>query len=101
MVKRLMRMTRRAANEALVTGKNPAQSLEDLLLEYAYELLLTSRKYKRTKSGYLMHRKDARLILANNIKINRFFFDAIIMELKRQRAVRISNQGVYLIRRFI
>lgn len=74
----------------------PVGSLEKFFIDHAYKLLLTSRKYKRTKYGYLMHRKDARLILANNIKINRPFFDVILSEMVRQGLVRKGNQGVYL-----
>lgn len=77
--------------------ENPSKSLENILIGYAYELLLASRKYKRTKSGYLIHRKDARLILANKIKINRFFFNAIISEMRRQGIVKAGNQGIYLV----
>jgi hypothetical protein len=70
--------------------------LGDVVVDYAYGLLLASRMYTRTKAGLLMHRKEARLILANNIKINRFFFDAIVSEMARNGLARNGNHGIYL-----
>jgi len=94
-------MKRGTVSEVCIDDKGRPKSLETILLEYAYELLLTSRKYKRTKTGYLMHRSDARSILANKIKINRIFFDAIISELGRQGIVKVSNQGIYLVETYL
>lgn len=73
-----------------------APSLEDILIEHAYDVLITSRKYKRTKTGFLMHRRDARLILANNIKINRFFYEVIMAVMINRGFAKHSNQGIYL-----
>ncbi len=73
--------------------------LSDVIVDYAFGLLLASSMYTRTKTGLLLHRKDARLILANNIKINRFFFDAIISEMARSGLARNGNHGIYLIDR--
>ena len=77
-------------------SNNADKSLGDMIVDYAYALLLSSRLFIGTKSGYLMHRKDARLILANNIKVNRYFFDAIISELINRGLVKNSNKGLYI-----
>ena len=82
-------------------SNNADKSLGEMIVDYAYTLLLSSRLFIGTKSGYLMHRKDARLILANNIKINRFFFEAIVSEMRRQGIIKTGNQGIYLKKREI
>lgn len=73
--------------------------LGDVIVDYAYGLLLASKMYTRTNAGLLLHRKDARLILANNIKINRFFFDAIVSEMARNGLAMNGNHGIYIIER--
>ncbi len=75
---------------------NIKRPLGELIVEYAYGILLSSRMYKRTRTGFLLHRKDARLILANNIKINRQLFDVILSEMVRKGFAKKGNQGIYL-----
>lgn len=74
----------------------PTRCLCQYFTELAYRLLSSSKTGKRTRNGILIHRKTARLILANGIRIDRNAFCMIISEMVARGLVRNKNQGIYL-----
>ena len=76
-------------------------SLSEYIAEYAYRLLFSSKTGKRTRNGILIHRKTARLILANGIRIDRNAFGILISEMIIKGLVKNRNQGIYLLEKKI
>jgi hypothetical protein len=76
--------------------ENDKKLLETFIVNNAHEAFISSELHKRTKRGILLHRKDARMILANNIKVNRPFFGIIIAEMEKKGLVEQNNQGIYI-----
>lgn len=74
-------------------------SLNEYFIEIAYLLFISSKNIKRTRNGNLLHRKDARFILANKIRIDRTAFDILISEMENTGLLRNRNKGIYIISR--
>ncbi len=75
---------------------NKKVSLGTFIINIAHDKLISSQMHMRTRRGNLIQRKDAHLILANKIKVNRLFFDLIIAEMEKKGIVELNNQGIYI-----
>ena len=81
-------------NDYNKTSKEP--SISNHIIKNSYCLMSSYGLRKKKKNANFISRKDARKLIANNIKIDKNAFNILISDMQKIGLVKNGNRGIYL-----